>query len=174
MTNRVSRKVVVDALKEFLPTGVALQIYDRIYDETIKEAENQIGMTFGDWKSRFDDDFDAVWAADTPGFGRAGGSCYGDCDGCRIVRITTGRKQKVLHLWDDVFGSIDSAKKPYLIRNMGSDEIRDIRGSYESLGDAIADAKEHGLKRFECFRWEGVSSTGDDMWAFAFRTGKEV
>jgi len=173
MMNRVSRKVVVDALKEFLTTDLALAIYDRIYDESEKEERGQLGMTYGEWKSRFDDDFEAVWAADTPGFGAAGYSCCGDCDDCQIVQINTGRGKKILHLWDDAFGSLSEARKPFLIRNLGCGDIREVRGSYKSLGDAISDANDRGIKRFEVFRWGGISSGGNDTWALAFRVGKE-
>ena len=162
---------MVEALKEFLPMDVAVKIYDRIYDEDIKEEEGQLGMTFGDWKSRFDDDFEAVWAADTPGFGRAGNGCCGDCDDCRIVQIDRGRHQKTLYLWDDAFVSLAEAKKPFLIRNEDGTEIKAL---YVDIGDAISGAKERGFKKFEIFRWGGVFANRTDKWVFAFRIGEEV
>jgi len=169
--NRVSKKVVASVLKDFFTADLACEVYYKICGESEKEAKAEIGMKFGDWVRRFDDDFDVVWAADTgAGFGSAGDSPSGDCDDCRIVKIVTDGKKKVLHIWDDAIRDLKDAKKPFLIRNEDGTEIR---VSCVSLGDAISDAKDRGLKKFECFRWEGISVKGNDMWAFAFRIGKE-
>lgn len=171
MMNRVSKKVVASVLKDFFTADMAARIYHEICEASEKEAKDELGMKFGDWKRRFDDDFDVVWAADTgAGFGNAGDTPSGDIDDCRIVKIVTDGRKKVLHVWDDALRDLKDAKKPFLIK---SEDGIEVRGSYASMSDAIYDAKSRGFEKFECFRWEGVSAKGKDMWAFAFRVGKE-
>lgn len=106
MNNRVSKPVVMEILKKYLDDQLAWKIFEDIEKADEKEAASEIGMTYGEWKERFDERLKAVvWAADThAGFGKAGDPVYGNADDLKIVMIKTDYKGKTLCLWDDVLG----------------------------------------------------------------------
>jgi len=100
MENRVSKVSVREVLREYLADELVDDILMDIEKKQIAERESEAGMTYGEWKSRFDDDVSLVWADDSgAGFGRKGDPVYGNCDDMRIVKIVTGAHKKVLHLW---------------------------------------------------------------------------
>lgn len=101
--NRVSKVSVETALERFLTDDLRAKIMEDIEYWDRREAETEVGMLYGDWARRFDEeDFDVVWAADSgAGFGEKGWTVYGDCDNMRIVKITKSGHKKTLHLWYD-------------------------------------------------------------------------
>ena len=102
MDVRVSKVSVMEVLRKYLSEELARDIMGDIEYAECEEMEAEIGMTYGEWKERFSDEHDVVWAKDSgAGFGRKGWTVYGDCDDMQIVQIDTvgPSRKKVLHLW---------------------------------------------------------------------------
>lgn len=107
MTNRINKTAIMETLKKYLDDQLAWKIFDDMEAAEERDQRNQVGMKYGEWKQKFDDDHELVWAADSHGgFGKKGWSVYGNADELTIVRMDThmGGK-KTLHLWDtDLWG----------------------------------------------------------------------
>ena len=107
MTNRINKIAIMETLKKYLDDQMAWKIFDDMEAAEERDQRNQVGMKYGEWKQKFDDDFELVWAADSHGgFGKKGWSVYGNADDLTIVRIDTHTNgKKTLHLWDtDLWG----------------------------------------------------------------------
>ena len=102
MENRVSKVSVEEVLRKYLADALVEDIMLDIENDQIRERSDEVGMLYGEWKSRFDDDVSLVWAADSgAGFGKKGWPVYGVCDDMRIVMISKEAHKKTLHLWYD-------------------------------------------------------------------------
>lgn len=166
MENRVSKVSVREVVGKYLSDELLSRVMADIERAASLERAGQIGMTYGEWKERFDDNHSPRWAANTQGFGKAGAAVGGDCDDCRIVSIVSDGETKVLLLWDDLMGVYDEAEKPYLIKP--TDGMLRIIGDYRSLKDCAVDANEKfGLRAYDIFRWSGCRKNGEPLWALA-------
>lgn len=167
MGNRVSKVSVEEVLKRYLADALVKDLMIDIAKEQIKERSGEVGMTYGEWKSRFDDDFSIVWAADSlGGFGKAGWTVYGNADDLRIVKIVSNGGKKVLHLWDDSWGDWRKAKTRYKVVCGDNTEYS---GSYDL--DTFADLGElaynEGHRDYKVYRYDGTSTDGKDIWVLA-------
>jgi len=100
MRNRVSKIQVLKILRKYLTEDMSNRLYWEIVDADENDRKNMIGMTMAEWKERFDDDFEVVWAADTnAGFGKAGDSVYGYHDDCVICRTCWDGHKYTLYVW---------------------------------------------------------------------------
>lgn len=106
MANRVSWKVVEEILSRNLTSSTYWGILGELREADDEERAAEIGMTYGEWKKRFDDHLEGVvWAADTnAGFGHKGDPVYGNADDLKIVKIVTTARGKTLYLWEDILG----------------------------------------------------------------------
>ena len=107
---RVSKPAVEAVLEKYLDHALARKIFCDIVDSDEEDHRNMIGMTYVEWKERFDDDRQLVWADDTPGFGKAGGSVYGNADNCIICCTRKDMHGYTLCLWEEVWAS----DKPFI------------------------------------------------------------
>lgn len=101
---RASRVVIRSVLDKYLDEKLAARIFWDICNQDDADRRNMIGMTWGEYKERFDDDEDVslVWADDTKaGFGRQGDSVYGNSDDCVICRVVRGSHYTKLYVWTD-------------------------------------------------------------------------
>lgn len=175
MANRVSMVSVEETLKRYLADALVRDIMNDIANDALIEKGSEVGMTYGEWKTRFDDDFSIVWAADSlGGFGKAGWTVYGNADDLRIVKIVSNGSKKVLHLWDDSWGDWRKAKTRYKVVSGGYDYDTG-RFEYERSGsydlDTFADlgdiAYNDGYRDYKIYRYDGTSTDGKDIWVLA-------
>ena len=77
-----------------------MKIFWEACDIDERDARDMVGMTYGEWAERFDDDREVVWADDTnAGFGRRGDSVYGNLDDCVICRVDYDGRRYKLWVW---------------------------------------------------------------------------
>lgn len=97
---RISKPVIREILDRYLDKTLAGKIFWEMVEQDAEDQKNMVGMTYGEWKERFDDDRQLVWADDTKaGFGKAGDPVYGDADDCVICRTMYDGKRYKLYLW---------------------------------------------------------------------------
>ena len=102
MNNRVSKLTVMEALRKYMADDLAEYIFREV--ERLDEAEESavIGMTFGEWRTRFDENCAVVWADDTKvGFGKKGDPVCGNIDDCVICSIVRSQGKLTLEVWCD-------------------------------------------------------------------------
>lgn len=158
--NRVSKVVVREALSRYLDNALIHRIMEDIEKESLLESKHECGMLYGEWKSRFEDSHEIVWAADSlGGFGRAGWSVCGDADNLRIVSIQTDRGNKVLLLWDDSWGDWRRAPTNYKVISRDRREI--LTGVFVDWHQAAVEAFGKGERDFDVFKWCGKDHSGD-------------
>ena len=121
MANRVSKAQLMNVLHEYLEDGLANNIYYAICDADDYDRKHMIGMTVGEWKKRFDDDYELVWADDTnAGFGKQGDTVYGNSDYCVICRTDYDGKRFRLWVWRESLHS----DTPWVVAGMKEHEKR--------------------------------------------------
>ena len=100
MNNRVSKMTIIAALRKYLASDLADYIFREIERLDEVEENNVIGMTFGEWKERFDENCNIVWADDTKvGFGKKGDQVYGNADDCVICCLIRSMGKLTLEVW---------------------------------------------------------------------------
>lgn len=105
---RVSKVAVLEQLKKYLADELADDIFADIVKADENDHRNMIGMTYGEWADRFDDDRQLVWADDThAGFGRRGDSVYGDNRDCVICMTEYDGRRYKLWVWCETLHTED-------------------------------------------------------------------
>jgi len=105
---RVSKVAVREQLEKYLDSKLAAKIFWEIVDADEADHKNMIGMTYGEWSERFDDDREVVWADDTnAGFGKRGDSVYGNLDNCIICMTQYDGHRYKLWVWCEPLTSND-------------------------------------------------------------------
>lgn len=118
---RVSRKAVMDVLKDKLSLALAYDIYVEICKIDDNDADSIIGMTVYEFRERFDNDYRLVWYEDTgAGFGKAGDSVYGNSDDLVIIMTSeqggvTNVPRLTLHVWSPALHSDNKAIKSVMM-----------------------------------------------------------
>lgn len=112
MTNRINKTAIMETLKKYLDDELAEKIFYDMEEADLRDEKNQVGMKYGEWKEKFDDERELVWAADSHGgFGKKGWPVYGNADDLTIVRMDTNMHgKKTLHLWDTELWGWDDLK----------------------------------------------------------------
>ena len=120
-SNRVSKIQVKEILGKYLENDLVNKIYWEIVGADENDMKNVIGMTVSEWRARFDDDFELVWADDTnAGFGKRGDSVYGNSDDCVICRSDYDGKRYKFWVWCEPLTS----ETPFVIAAMKEHEKR--------------------------------------------------
>ena len=115
MSNRVSRIQVRETLDKYLAKELADAMYLEICKADDYDRHHMIGMTCAEWKERFEDDFEVVWADDTnAGFGKRGDSVYGTIDDCVICRTDYDGRRYKLWVWCEALHS----SSPWVVGGM--------------------------------------------------------
>ena len=120
---RVSKVQVQKVLEKYFDDAMVMRVLGEICYADECDHRNMIGMTYGQWKERFDYDHDILWADDTnAGFGNAGDPVYGDCDDCVICRTEYDGKRYKLFVWcEPLHSDLD-----YVYAAMRTNELRTI------------------------------------------------
>ena len=60
MTNRINKTAIMETLKKYLDDQLAWKIFDDMEAAEERDQRNQVGMKYGEWKQKFDDDRELV------------------------------------------------------------------------------------------------------------------